>query len=83
MSEELEQTGQTEPTGRYMAVHTCWCHPDAKTDCRFHPRTELGWEECPNDPKFDKQRAPGEVILRADKPRTLFAKRPPPKKEAA
>ena len=32
-----------------VAVRTkyCACRPDAVTDCRYHPRSEPGWEICP------------------------------------
>lgn len=32
-----------------VAIRTkyCACHPNSATDCRFHPRTEPGWEICP------------------------------------
>lgn len=32
-----------------VAVRTryCACPDHAETDCRFHPRTEPGWEVCP------------------------------------
>ena len=32
-----------------VAIRTkyCACPDDAATDCRFHPRTEPGWEICP------------------------------------
>lgn len=32
-----------------VAIRTkyCACPSNAETDCRFHPRTEPGWEICP------------------------------------
>lgn len=32
-----------------IAIRTkyCACRDDSDTDCRFHPRTEPGWEVCP------------------------------------
>jgi hypothetical protein len=33
-----------------VAIRTkyCACPSDAETDCRYHPRTEVGWEMCPH-----------------------------------
>lgn len=33
----------------------CGCPLNAETDCRFHSRSEPGWEKCPNE-KFPKGR---------------------------
>lgn len=52
---------------RWINTRECWCSHTADDECRFHSRSEAGWEECPSKPKFEVEEA---------KPRMLYATNP-------
>jgi hypothetical protein len=51
-SEAFGATPLEDRYGRHLWIRTrlCFCPYDAPTDCRFHPVTKQGWENCPHLP---------------------------------
>ena len=48
IKEKATPTSDSAGRSRWVITGQCWCPDNAPTDCRYHSRTEKGWETCPS-----------------------------------
>lgn len=46
--EKATPTSDSAGRSKWIITGQCWCADNASTDCRYHSRTERGWETCPS-----------------------------------